>query len=95
MSSFKVLLPVGTKWDGADFPDGGGSVFGSGNKGQNLWGYSGGASFQTSDPIKDGSEWSITVTIENPDPVYAEQLAFISRYTLADKTNGVFCAMLS
>ena len=94
MSAFKVVLPSGIIWENADFDVA--SVWGTGNNGGDLWGWTGGAYLAISNPVQDGNEWYVVVTIRDPDPNDGEQLALISRYRLNDPsaTNGVFSTEL-
>ncbi|MEM6720805.1 MAG: hypothetical protein AAF611_15855 [Bacteroidota bacterium] len=93
MAKFKIDLPDTatipvSSWSGTTFQSP--SLWGNGNSGQNLWGWTGGAPLTVSAPILKNSDWYIEVEATNPDPGTGELLAFITRYTLSDGSKGVF-----
>lgn len=95
MSTYKIELPDHHNWKDAKFNSS--SLWGNGNNGKNLWGWTGGAALKVSSPMlmESNNKWFIEVTAENPGPSKGEELAFISRYTMEDgnSTKGVLSTM--
>lgn len=96
MAKFKIelpdtgILPDGIdEWDKIKFHSL--SLWGTGNKGQNLWGFpeeeGTRASVTVSDIKEDNNNWYLEVEAENPSPNGPhETYAFITRYKVPDRS---------
>ena len=90
MANYIIELPENYNWEGVTFKYS--SLWGTGNGGQNLWGWDKGAPLSVSAPERipdEDDRWIIKVTASTPDPDN-EGLAFISRCTLADGEHAVY-----
>ena len=94
-ATFKIKLPNdSTPWGNVTFSQFASSIWGSGNKGDNLWGWPNGKDLNISKPKYVNDDWFIFVTVNHKiQPKKNEQLAFIARYVEKGKAGkGVFCS---